>query len=165
MRGKFERIKFIQTLEDTPFMSYASKKSGISKATIYRWIKNDWDFRHAVKEALERGRSHLCDIAEMALVEKIKGKDMNAIRFYLQNNDNRYMPKRSMFVMPEPMKKKLKIGQTCETCGSTKVPDMNYKEMRQHLAKGLEDLGFEVIDNEPDTDWSWMDENSNLDIN
>ncbi len=150
MRGKFARLKFIQILEDTPFISYAAKKSGIAKATIYRWMKSDTDFRIAVNNALENGRRHLCDIAEMALVEKIKDKEMGAIKFYLQNNNDRYMPKRTLFVLPEAVKKKLKIGQTCKACGATKAPDMSYKELRQHVIDTSASLGFKIIDEEKD---------------
>jgi hypothetical protein len=159
MRGKFERLKFIQILEDTPFISYAAKKSGVAKATIYRWMKSDSNFQSAVDLALESGRRHLSDIAEMALTEKIKSKDLGAIKFYLQNNNKRYRPVRTTYIPPELDEKR----QNCDECElreqKDKVKKMGYKEVKQYLVKMASNLGLTVIDEEENTDIDWMENN------
>ncbi|MFH0892789.1 MAG: phBC6A51 family helix-turn-helix protein [Candidatus Falkowbacteria bacterium] len=105
MKTKFEQSRFIKILEEAPFISYAAKKAGIARATIYRWKKNNPEFREQLERALDSGRDHLIDIAEIALVEKIKSKDMTAIKFFLQHNDTRYRPMRAVSAPPESNKK------------------------------------------------------------
>lgn len=121
MKGKYDKSKFIEVLKEIPFVSYAAKKAGIARATIYRWQKSDKDFRQAVDSALIEGRGQLGDLAEMKLVEKVKEKDMGAIKFYLQHNDKRYIPKRPAYVAPS--KQHLKPGDMCEACNQIQPHD------------------------------------------
>jgi len=102
MKSKYDQSKFVKVLEEAPFVSYAAKKVGMARSTIYRWKKSNPEFREQFDKALNSGREHLIDIAEMALVEKIKGKDMGAIKFFLQHNDKRYRPVRTAFIPPAP---------------------------------------------------------------
>jgi transposase len=102
MKSNYEQSKFIKVLEEVPFLSYAAKKTGIARSTIYRWRKSNPKFREQLEKALGSGREQLNDIAEMALVEKIKSKDMGAIKFFLQHNNEKYRTMRTTFVsIPE----------------------------------------------------------------
>jgi len=90
MRTNSDRSVFIKILDEVPFVSYAAKKSGIARATIYRWKKNNPEFREQLEMSLDSGRDQLIDVAEMALIEKIKSRDITAIKFFLQHNSERY---------------------------------------------------------------------------
>lgn len=118
MKGKYYKLKFIEQLKEAPFFSYAAKKAGVARATIYRWYNGDKEFKEAVDSALTDGRSQLGDLAEMKLIEKIKEKDLGAIKFYLQNNSPRYRPKLPIY--PSPGKRHLKAGEKCEVCDQEK---------------------------------------------
>lgn len=131
MKRRYERSKFIEILTETPFISFAARQSSVSRSTIYRWIKDDYDFNQAVQKALTFGRANMIDIAEMALVSKIKKGDVGAIKLYLQNNDPRYMPKRTVFIGPEVSK--LKPGKTCEQCGITIPTDITQENLMENL--------------------------------
>lgn len=150
MRARYEKSIFLKILKDAPFISYAAKKSGISRATIYRWEKTNPEFREEIEEALEEGRRHLCNAAEMALVEKINQKDMSAIKFLLQHNDKRYRPMRTAFIPPLPQKE-LKPGEYCGVCGSGKLSELSDKELMEQMVDLLECSGYTVtkLENNP----------------
>lgn len=148
MRSKYERSKFIKILEEAPFVSYAAKKVGISRASIYRWQKNDPEFKMAINRALNSGRDQLIDVAEMALIEKIKSKDMGAIKFFLQHNDIRYRPVRTTYVPPNNDDDITGVKH-CPVCREVKaLRNMPYKEAREYYMDTIKDLGFEITDKE-----------------
>ena len=93
---KEEIEEFLDILATTPFVSHACKKAGISKATIYRWMEADPRFKKKALQALADGRKNLIDVAEIALVGKIKESDMNAIKYFLSHNSKRYKPQLSV---------------------------------------------------------------------
>lgn len=127
MKAKYEQTKFIKLLGEVPFISYAAKKSGISRATIYRWKKENPEFKEAINKALKHGRETLVDVAEMALVEKIKAKDLGAIKFFLQHNDKRYLPMRTAFMLPT-------------------LPKINSEKQKADEPKNVHDMTLEEID-------------------
>ena len=57
------------------------EKSGISRATYYRWKKDDPDFREKAEEALMDGESLINDMAESQLISAIRDQNMTAIIF------------------------------------------------------------------------------------
>ena len=63
-------------------------------------MKDNREFNRVVTKAIERGRLQCGEIAETALLKKIKEGSMDAIKFYLTHNDPRYIPKRSISVEP-----------------------------------------------------------------
>ena len=85
-----DKERFLAVLAETPLISYASKKSGISRATIYRLMKDDHRFKQKVQKALKIGRQNITDVAESALMKLIKDGHMPAIKFFLQHNSKRY---------------------------------------------------------------------------
>lgn len=88
-----ERKKFLEILATTPFLIHASKKVGVSRATIYRWMKSDPDFKQKVDEALMSGRENLVEVAEAVIVKKIHDGDVSASKFFLTHNSDRYRNK------------------------------------------------------------------------
>lgn len=116
MKTKDDKNRFLETLEKMPFISHASKQAGIDKATIYRWRKKDKKFNAKVEDALAISRSALCDVAESQVIKKINQGDFRASKFFLENNDKRYIRPRAITiinnsgkddVLTEEQKKKL----------------------------------------------------------
>lgn len=151
MKRKYEQSKFIKTLEDVPFVSYAAKKAGIARATIYRWKKENPEFRFAMEKALNSGRDQLTDMAEMALVENIKNKDMGAIKFFLQHNNEKYRPVRTTYVPPNSGGGSEKHCPVCEQVKA--LHGMPAKQVRELLINNIEDLGIKINDKDDDVDW------------
>jgi len=104
-----DRTKIVQILSESPLVGGACKKVGIARSTFYRWMKDNPDFRNAVDRALESGRSHLCEFAESSLLKKIKEGDIGATKFFLSNNDPRYIPKRSVYMDPPPTEEERRL--------------------------------------------------------
>jgi hypothetical protein len=92
-----DKEKFLTELEQTPFPSIACKRVGISKATIYRWRKEDTKFRKDMDDAMEAGRETITESAEAHTVMLIKKGEFRAIRLWLENNTTRYYkPKKAI---------------------------------------------------------------------
>lgn len=119
----YEKSKFVEYLRETPLVSFACKKIGISRATYYRWYKDDRGFRESIQKVLQQGRANINDLAEATLIKMIKSENFNATRFWLQHNNKRYVPIRTTYVEPlEHSHIQLKPGETCTYCGTNKPP-------------------------------------------
>jgi len=94
MKTNEDKNRFLEALEKTPFIIHASKQVGIDKATIYRWMANDKGFKKKAEEALSIGRSSVGEIAESQIIKRINQGDFHASKFYLENNDPRYIKPR-----------------------------------------------------------------------
>ncbi len=99
MKTNADKRKFLEELEKTPIIFHASKKVGIDKATIYRWKEKDKKFAKQMEDALSIGRSGLCDIGEAQLAKLMNQGDFKAIKFYLENNEKRYIKPRNITII------------------------------------------------------------------
>lgn len=84
------RKKFIASLRETPVIEAACKKHGVSRATYYRWLALDANFKRDVNEALAEGRDRYSNIAESVVIKRIHDKDLQASKYWLAHNDDRY---------------------------------------------------------------------------
>ncbi len=83
-------------------------------------MSGDKDFRDQIQKVLRQGRDNINDLAEATLIKMIKGENFNATRFWLQNNNKRYVPVRTTYVEPRHDHRELKAGETCTYCGTSK---------------------------------------------
>ena len=90
LRNKATFEKILEELRSNPTVTIACKKVGISKASLYRWIKEDPVFRQQFEEAQQEGRGDISDIAESFLVSEVKKGNMAAIKHWQAHNDPRY---------------------------------------------------------------------------
>ena len=137
MRSSLDQTKFIESLREMPFIYYAAKKVGISRSTIYRWLKNNRDFKERVDSAIEEGRMGTDDIMEMSLINQGKKGNIGAIKFYLTHNHKRYIsnPILTSPAAPEP-------GKICKTCGNKDFSNLSDDELDTHI----KDLEKEIED-------------------
>jgi len=91
-RIKKDKEKFLEILEKNPVIQIAVERSGISKATFYRW-KEDKEFAQKVEDAMTEGNSLITDIAIAQLISSIKDKNLGAIKFWLEKHDVNYANK------------------------------------------------------------------------
>ncbi len=80
----------IEQIRKTPIIQVACEKTGIGRATYYRWKKEDELFRDKSDEALAEGIHLINDLAESQLISAIKDKHMTAIIFWLKNRHKDY---------------------------------------------------------------------------
>ncbi len=86
-RGK-KRI--LEQLKKFPVVEIACNKTGISRATYYRWRKSDADFAEVCDEAIMLSAGFINDLAESQLIASIKDRNMTAIIFWLKHHHGAY---------------------------------------------------------------------------
>ena len=139
MRHNYDKSKFLEILTENPWISYACKKTGISRATIYRWKKENPDFKRAIDDAIKSGFLKIGEIAEMGLIKNINDGNLNAIKYYLSHNNPKYIPKRSIYVLPESEHNF--INGRCKNCGRRPTSiEKEEKENIKEINRELEEL-------------------------
>ena len=89
-RQQKQKELILSHLQKTPIVQLVCEKSGVGRATYYRWRKDDADFRKSTDEALHEGKTLMNDMAESQLLSAIKDKNMTAIIFWLKHHHGDY---------------------------------------------------------------------------
>lgn len=92
-RKQKQKVALLEQLKKTPIIQIACEKTGIGRATFYRWKTDDKEFSEAVEVALHEGAEFVNDMAESQLMSAIKDRNFNAIAFWLRNNHPKYSAK------------------------------------------------------------------------
>lgn len=90
MINQEQKERLIEQLKKTPIVQIACEKAEISRATYYRWRKEDKEFAKITDEALSEGATLVSDIAESQLLSLIKDKNLTAIIFWLKHHHASY---------------------------------------------------------------------------
>jgi len=93
------KLKLLKEIEKSGIVYLSCYKIGVDRATYYRWKKINKEFKETANQAERYGRDNNCDIAEHALMLKVKDKDMRAIEYLLKHNHPKYKPKKSSSVV------------------------------------------------------------------
>lgn len=88
---KKDKERILEHLRSVPIVEVACKKSGISRATYYRWRNDDAEFLQASEDALADGVEMVNDLTESQLLTLIKEKKMPAITLWLRHNHPRFL--------------------------------------------------------------------------
>ena len=92
LRKKNQQELLIQQLEALPVIQIACEKSGISRATYYRW-REDKIFSTQADNALRNGKLVVNDLAISQIIRKIKDGHFGASKYWLTHNDEAFRPK------------------------------------------------------------------------
>jgi len=92
-RQQKEKTLLLEQLKRTPIVQIACEKTGIARATYYRWRNDDGDFSGKSDEALTEGASLVNDMAESQLMSAIRDKNLTAIIFWLKHHHPLYATK------------------------------------------------------------------------
>jgi hypothetical protein len=87
------RVAFLEQLKKTPVVLLSAEKTGISKATVYRWRERNVEFAAEMDRALEEGKMLVNDVAESQLMAAIKERNLTAIIFWLKHHHRDYATK------------------------------------------------------------------------
>lgn len=90
-RIKEQKEKILEEVSKTYIVSIACQKTGISRATLYRWIESDLEFNREFKKRQREGVSAINDLAESQLIMKIKNGDSRLIIYWLSNRHQNYI--------------------------------------------------------------------------
>ena len=89
-RQQKEKELLLKSLSEMPIVEIATKKAGVSRASYYRWLKEDLEFLKQSDKAIQEGREFINDMSEAQIVQMIKKEKMPAIALWLKNNNPRY---------------------------------------------------------------------------
>lgn len=89
-RIKKDKELMISQLKKSPIVQLSCEKTGISRATFYRWKKDDKRFAKAADTAIYEGSHLINDLAESQLLSAIADKNMTAIIFWLKHHHPSY---------------------------------------------------------------------------
>lgn len=92
-RTQKSKQKLLEHLAESGNISYACKRTGISRETYYKW-KEDPLFAFDAEAAFEYGKSFVNDLAHTQLILNIQQGNMQAVRFQLASCHPDYQPKK-----------------------------------------------------------------------
>ena len=87
------KAALVKRLSEVRIVEIACKSVGISRATFYRWIRDDPIFEQDCDEAVRIGTATISDLAESQIVTKIKGGEIRAAVYWLEHHHSDYAPK------------------------------------------------------------------------
>jgi hypothetical protein len=85
MKKERVRKKLIDELRKTPIIQVACDRHGVSRQSVYRWMKEDDSFLSEVEEAVFEGSGLVNDAAESNVLNGIKNKDAGYTKFWLKH--------------------------------------------------------------------------------
>ncbi len=83
----------IEQLKKTPIIQIACEKTGISRATFYRWKKENKEFAKVTNDAITEGEMLINDMSESQLISLIRDKNLTAIQLWLRHHHPKYTNK------------------------------------------------------------------------
>jgi predicted DNA binding protein len=83
----------LDQLKKTPIVQIACEKTGVGRATYYRWRKENEEFASLADEAISEGNYLVNDMAESQLMSAIRDKNLTAIIFWLKHHHANYATK------------------------------------------------------------------------
>lgn len=82
--------QFLAELRRIPIVQVACEKTAISRNSVYRWRKEDEEFKKAMDEAMEDGEAFVNDMSESQLLSLIQEKNWSAISFWLRHRNPKF---------------------------------------------------------------------------
>ena len=85
-----EQALLLEQLRKLPVVSVACEKTGVSRASYYRWRREDSTFAASADEALQDGTSLVSDMAESQLLSQIRDGNLGAVMYWLKHRNPNY---------------------------------------------------------------------------
>ena len=82
--------KFLEILSNNHIISAVCKKVGIPRATFYRWIDEDENFKKDCVDTKMMGIKAVNDFCESNLINKIKDGNLSAMKYWLEAHNEVY---------------------------------------------------------------------------
>lgn len=85
-----DQNKITEELKKTPIIQVACQRTGIARATYYRWCKENPEFRKTADEAMAEGEALFNDLGEHQMLTLMKDKYWPAIRYWLDKRHPKF---------------------------------------------------------------------------
>ena len=89
-RQEKDKHVLVESLKEMPIIQVTCKRAGVSRATYYRWRKEDKDFLGQSEDAMAQGFEFINDMSESQIVTLIKEKKLQAMVIWLKHHHPRY---------------------------------------------------------------------------
>lgn len=93
MKKNKHKEDFLNNLKKIPIVQVACEKSSLSRNTVYRWRKENSEFATEMDNAIKEGEDFINDMGEVQVIQLIKEKDFQAIKFWLTKRSPRFRDK------------------------------------------------------------------------
>lgn len=87
----------LEQLKKTPIVQIACERSGVSRATFYRWKSEDTEFKKSAELSIIEGEILITEMTEGQLVSLIKDRNFHAIQLWLRHHHPKYSNKVELF--------------------------------------------------------------------
>ncbi len=101
-RQQKDKEAVIENLKRMPIIEIACNKSGVSRATFYRWKEQDSVFSQAVDKAQEEGEALIRDVAVSKIIKGINEDNLTAAMYWLNHRDPRFSNKVEISTTTKP---------------------------------------------------------------
>lgn len=93
MKNEKQKEMVLEQLKKYPIVQVACEKTGVSRATYYRWKTEDKLFKDATEKALADGEALITDMGESQLITLIRNQNFPAIQLWLKHHHPKYSNK------------------------------------------------------------------------
>ncbi len=88
-----EKESVLANLRKMPIVQIACQGAGVARATYYRWLNENKEFKKAANKAIKDGEMFINDLSESQVVSLIKDRNLPAITLWLKNHHPKYAEK------------------------------------------------------------------------
>ncbi len=90
MKEKKSKKLILEHLRKMPLIQVACEKSGVARASFYRWKQKDKEFAKEVDTAIAEGEAMITDMSEAQLITLIRDKNFQAVQLWLKSHHPKY---------------------------------------------------------------------------
>ncbi len=90
MKENRSKKLLLEQLRKMPIVQIACDKSGVARATFYRWKLKDKSFASEAEKAIVEGEALITDMSETQLIGLIRDKNFQAVQLWLKSHHPKY---------------------------------------------------------------------------
>lgn len=147
MKSKETKRLFLEHLRKVPIIQIACEKSGVSRATVYRWRDKEERFREDLESALAEGEALVNDMSESQLITLIREKNWSAISFWLRHRNPRFRERVEVTANIRAEQEKLSPEQEAVVREALRLSSVE-QVMKQTYGKDNDDAGIGECDDQ-----------------
>lgn len=141
---KDQKELLLEQLKKTPIVQIACERSGVSRATFYRWKSEDTEFKKSAEQAIVEGEALITDMTESQLISLVKDRNFHAIQLWLRHHHPKYS-------------NRVEINATINSLVEQLSPEQEAVIKEALKLASLPEIVQEDNNNEPDTTGSESD--------
>ena len=121
-----DKNAILEQLRKMPIIQITCERSGVSRATYYRWRNEDAQFKKAADVAARDGELLINDMSESQIIALIKDRHWSAISFWLKHHHPKYATKVEIDIKEAPAEK-LTPEQEAAVKSALRCASLNYE--------------------------------------